>query len=894
MDDLLSEFLTETSESLSTLDVALVNLEQNPNDPQILGNIFRLVHTIKGTCGFLGLPRLEHVAHAGENVLGKFRDGELEVTPAAVTLILQSIDRIKLILGHLEQNECEPEGSDEDLIAQLNAMAEGRVAGSPPPPPPPPPPPMPTFESVAESARIAAAAPPPPPPPPEPEPEEEEPAPSASMPVPTAQPPAVTGQSAPVLAGGASGEAKESAVAAQTIRVNVELLENLMTLVSELVLTRNQLLQMVRGKDDSEFATPLQRLSHITTDLQEGVMKTRMQPIGNAWAKLPRIVRDLAVEMNKKIDLQMLGAETELDRQVLELIKDPLTHMVRNSADHGLEPTDERKRIGKPEVGKVVLNAYHEGGHIIIEISDDGRGLNLDRIKQKAIQNGIATESELETMTPQQIYQYIFKAGFSTAEKVTSVSGRGVGMDVVRTNIEKIGGTVELKSQPGKGSTFVIKIPLTLAIVSALIVECASERFAIPQISVLELVRVTGNSEHGIEMINNAPVLRLRDRLLPLVSLKKLLLLAEDTEERQETFIVVTQVGTYTFGIIVDRVFDTEEIVVKPVAPILRHISMFSGNTILGDGSVIMILDPNGIAGVTGESGLLGNAQAAEAQAVRESHADEKTSLLVFRAGGDDLKAVPLALVARLEEIELKDIEHSHGKPMVQYRGHLMPLIAIDGIMNLRDEGRQPVLVFSDQDHTMGLVVDEIVDIVEDRLRVELSAGSAGIIGTAVIAGKATSIIDAGYYLPQAFGDWFGRNDREFGNADFHPPRILLVDDSPFFRNLLTPLLSVAGYEVISVESADRALLLRERGDEFDAIISDIEMPGMSGFEFAQAVRSDIRWSQTPMVALSSHATEKDFERGRQVGFNDYIAKFDRDALLQTLASTIAASKGAA
>ena len=611
MDDLLSEFLTETSESISTLDVALVNLEQNPNDPQILGNIFRLVHTIKGTCGFLGLPRLEHVAHAGENVLGKFRDGELEVTPIAVTLILQSIDRIKLILGHLEQNECEPEGSDEDLIAQLNAMADGRAAGAPPPPP------MPVFESLSsipepQPEPVAAAAPPPP----EPEPEDEPEPVKASVPATTAASPAV-GQTTPVVSG-APVEAKESAVAAQTIRVNVELLENLMTLVSELVLTRNQLLQMVRGKDDSEFATPLQRLSHITTDLQEGVMKTRMQPIGNAWAKLPRIVRDLSVEMNKKIDLQMLGAETELDRQVLELIKDPLTHMVRNSADHGLEPTEERKRIGKPEVGKVVLNAFHEGGHIIIEISDDGRGLNLERIKQKAVQNGLASESELEALTPQQIYQFIFKAGFSTAEKVTSVSGRGVGMDVVRTNIEKIGGTVELKSYPGKGSSFVIKIPLTLAIVSALIVECASERFAIPQISVLELVRVTANSEHGIEMINNAPVLRLRDRLLPLVSLKRQLLLSEDTEERQETFIVVTQVGTYTFGIIVDRVFDTEEIVVKPVAPILRHIAMFSGNTILGDGSVIMILDPNGIAGATGESGLLGGAQATDAQAVRE------------------------------------------------------------------------------------------------------------------------------------------------------------------------------------------------------------------------------------------------------------------------------------
>jgi len=891
MDDLLSEFLTETSESLSTLDVELVKLEQNP-EPKILQNIFRLVHTIKGTCGFLGLPRLEHVAHAGENVLGRIRDGELEVTPAGITLILAAIDRIKLILSHLEQTEAEPEGSDVELIADLNALAEGRDSGKPPKVEPP----MPTFESKASvkpepvveapKPEPAAAAPPPPPahePEHEPEPEHK-----INVPAATAQPPAVREQIAP------AGEPKESAVAAQTIRVNVELLENLMTLVSELVLTRNQLLQMIRGRDDSEFTAPLQRLSHITTDLQEGVMKTRMQPIGNAWAKLPRIIRDLSVEMNKKIDLQMLGAETELDRQVLELIKDPLTHMVRNSADHGLEGPDERKRAGKPEIGKVVLNAYHEGGHIIIEISDDGRGLNLDRIRQKAIQSGLVSESELDIMTPQQIYQFIFKAGFSTAEKVTSVSGRGVGMDVVRTNIEKIGGTVELKSQPGRGSSFVIKIPLTLAIVSALIVECAEERFAIPQISVLELVRVTNNSEHGIEMINNAPVLRLRDRLLPLVSLKKLLKLNDDKDsERQETFIVVTQVGTYTFGIIVDRVFDTEEIVVKPVAPILRHISMFSGNTILGDGSVIMILDPNGIAGSTGESGLLGGTQAADTQVVRESHAESKTSLLVFRAGGTDLKAVPLALVARLEEVDVKDIEYSHGKPMVQYRGHLMPLISVDDSNQFREDGRQPVLVFSDREHTMGLVVDEIVDIVEDRLKVELTASNPGVIGTAVVVGRATTIIDAGYYLPRAFGDWFGANT-DYGSDDSFNPRILLVDDSPFFRNLLTPLLSVAGYEVVAVESADRALTLREQGNDFDLIISDIEMPGMNGFDFAAAVRADGRWQGIPLVALASHATDKDFERGRLVGFNDYVAKFDRDSLLTTIAQTLAAIKGAA
>jgi len=657
------------------------------------------------------------------------------------------------------------------------------------------------------------------------------------------------------------------------------------------VLTRNQLLQMVRGKDDSEFATPLQRLSHITTDLQEGVMKTRMQPIGNAWAKLPRIIRDLSVEMNKKIDLQMLGAETELDRQVLELIKDPLTHMVRNSADHGLEATEERRRIGKPEVGKIVLNAFHEGGHIIIEIADDGKGLNIARIREKAIQNALASEAELDQMTDQQIAQFIFRAGFSTAEKVTSVSGRGVGMDVVRTNIEKIGGTIELKTQQGKGTSFIIKIPLTLAIVSALIVECGGERFAIPQISVLELVRTTANSEHGIEVINNAPVLRLRDRLLPLVSLRTLLRLGVE-DGRTETFIVVTQVGTYTFGIIVDRVFDTEEIVVKPVAPILRHINMFSGNTILGDGSVIMILDPNGIAGSSGE--LAGGGQAAtESTATRDLHAEDRQSMLVFRAGGDDLKAVPLALVARLEEIEVAEIEHSHGKPVVQYRGKLMPLVMINNDYALRDEGRQPVLVFSDRERSMGLVVDEIVDIVEERLKVELSVDQPGLIGTAVIAGKATDMIDAGYYLTQAWGDWFGSPDQEYRKEAGTHKRILLVDDSPFFRNLLTPLLSVAGYEVVAVESPDRALSLREAGDDFDAIISDIEMPGMNGFEFAHAVRSEGRWSHIPLVALSSHATEKDFERGREVGFNDYVAKFDRDALLQTLVQTLA-TKGAA
>ena len=575
MDDLLREFLTEASEGLEVLDVELVKLEQTPNDPTLLSNIFRIVHTIKGTCGFLGLPRLEAVAHAGENVLGKYRDGEVEVTGDSVTLILEALDKIKAILGTLEETEAEPEGDDSDLIARLNAAADGSVgapaeteeATSEPAPADAEPAPA-DAEAVATADEAQPEAQPEAEPDAQPEIQPEvaaeaeapadeqpavpaeaveapaEPAPEpAPAPEPVVAPEPVAAKGTAVepakpaakdaKAGGGEDAPAESAIAAQSIRVHVDLLEDLMTMVSELVLTRNQLMQIMRGREDAELAAPLQRLNHVTSELQEGVMKTRMQPIGNAWAKLPRIVRDLSRELNKKIDLQMKGEDTELDRQILELIRDPLTHMVRNSADHGIEMPEDRVKAGKSESGRILLDAHHEGGHIIIRIVDDGKGLPLEKIKEKAIAGGAVTESQLATMTDQQVQQLIFNAGLSTAKEVTSVSGRGVGMDVVRTNIEKIGGTIELNSVEGQGSSFTIKIPLTLAIVNALIVEVGGERFAIPQISVTELVR-TGSetSERRLEDINGVPVLRLRDRLLPLVSLRKVMAPREEGDGR--------------------------------------------------------------------------------------------------------------------------------------------------------------------------------------------------------------------------------------------------------------------------------------------------------------------------------------------------------------------------
>jgi two-component system chemotaxis sensor kinase CheA len=820
-----------------------------------------------------------------------------------VSLILSSIDRIKEILAGLEATEAEPEGTDEDLIDPLVALS------------------MQPFDAAAASA-------------------EAEPAPVVAAPsvqpaapkltqgtlidqtlerplrpgevsldelerafretatevAPAAPAPAAVAEEAPKKAvkkpaiAADADMAEGDKVANQSIRVNVDTLEHLMTMVSELVLTRNQLLEISRRNEDTEFKVPLQRLSNVTAELQEGVMKTRMQPIGNAWQKLPRIVRDLSGELGKQIELEMHGADTELDRQVLDLIKDPLTHMVRNSADHGLETPAERQAAGKGEQGTIRLSAYHEGGHIIICIADNGRGLNTERIKAKAVQNGLVTEADLEKMSEAQIHKFIFAPGFSTAAAVTSVSGRGVGMDVVRTNIDQIGGTIDIKSVAGEGSSVTIKIPLTLAIVSALIVEAGGDRFAIPQLAVVELVRARANSEHRIERIKDTAVLRLRNKLLPLMHLKKLLKIDDGSSSDPENgFIVVTQVGSQTFGIVVDGVFHTEEIVVKPMSTKLRHIDMFSGNTILGDGAVIMIIDPNGIAKALGASGSAAQGIGDENAAAHVT-GEQLTSLLVFRAGSNQPKAVPLGLVTRLEEIATDKIELSNGRYMVQYREQLMPLVQMNGV-SVQTSGAQPILVFADDGRSMGLVVDEIIDIVEERLNIEVAGSQDGILGSAVIKGQATEVIDVGHFLPMAFADWFSRKEMR---PSMSAQSVLLVDDSAFFRNMLAPVLKAAGYKVRTAPNAQEGLAALRSGQSFDVVLTDIEMPDMNGFEFAEVIRSDNNFGQMPIIALSAMVSPAAIERGRQAGFHDYVAKFDRPGLIAALKEQTADVKHAA
>ncbi|HKH00350.1 MAG TPA: hybrid sensor histidine kinase/response regulator, partial [Bradyrhizobium sp.] len=835
MDDLLREFIIETNENLGRVDAELVQFEQEPNNARMLDDIFRLVHTIKGTCGFLNLPRLEALTHAAETLMSKFRAG-LPVSAAAVTLILSTLDRIKELLDELEKNRAEPSGNDDDLIGELRRFVEN-ASGKRAPPAGPPVTPAPPMSAAANGAR-------------EPRSEEIKP---------------------------------EDRLSNQSIRVQLGTLEHLMATVSELVLTRNQLLEIMRRIGDSEFNAPLQRLSSITAELQEGVMRTRMQPIGNAWQKLPRIVRDLAVDLGKDIALELSGGETELDRQVLELIKDPLLHMIRNSADHGIEAPQQRIARGKPAQATICLTAHHEGGHVIIGISDDGRGLNTDRIKSKALALGLAPPAQIEAMSDAQIHDFIFTPGFSTASEVTSISGRGVGMDVVRNNMDRIGGTIEVQSAAGEGTRFRIKIPLTLAIIPALIVEVAGERFAIPQRAIQELVHARADSEHRIERIKETALLRLRGRLLPLVSLHRWLSRNPDEAPAASApaapFIVVVQVGTAVFGLIVDAVLHSEEIVVKPMSAKLRHIATFSGTTILGDGAVIMIIDPNAIAR---ELGIVGNAQEYRAkpsddQSVRSN--EPLTSLLLFRAGSAGLKAVPLSLVTRLEEIDAGSIEFAGGRHVVQYCEQLMPLVPVSDEVRICTSGVQPVLVFSHSNGSIGLAVDEIVDVVEDKLQIEIVSERPGVLGSAIVRGETTEIIDVGHFLPLASNDWFRHKDAPRSAA----PTILFVDDSPFFRNLLTPVLQAAGYHVTVASGAPQALALIKAGPAFDLLVTDIHMPDMDGFQLAETVRADERTAKLPIIAVSAVSSPEAQERGRLAGFDSHVLKSDRQGLLAAL-----------
>ncbi|MFO1137198.1 MAG: chemotaxis protein CheW [Rhodoblastus sp.] len=862
MDDILRDFLVETAEHIDAAGEQLVRLERDPSDAEMISSIFRLVHTIKGTCGFLGLARLARVTHAAESLIGRLRDGA-PANPETVTLILSTIDRIKSILGDIEQGGEEPEGDDAELIAALAAHAALMTAGAPHPAPivadsdaarPP------TASEAATTVDATGAA---------------DSGPSPARPPSHAE---ATHEEAPTHTSEHTGADHVRPLRADTIRVAVDALESLMLLVSELVLTRNQLTEVTRSNTDEAVKGALQRLSAVATDLQDAVMRARMQPMSRIFGALPRLVRELAVELGKKIDLVVDGAETELDRQILEQIRDPLTHMIRNCADHGLEPPVDRVRSGKPETGIIRVSASHEAGQISIEVLDDGRGLDHEAIRRKAAALELASEQELAAMSPDEVARFIFVPGFSTARAVTSVSGRGVGLDVVRENIQTIGGVVSVASRPGAGTRFVIRIPLTLAIAPALIVAAGGQRFALPQAGVVEAVSVGPESEHKIEVVQGAPMLRLRNEVVPIADLHDLLgVQPMESGADDERLVVVMRVAAATFGLIVQAVEDVQEIVVKPLGSPLAHLKVYSGQTILGDGSVVLILDSGGIAETLGleRAASYREARADVAIAPRQS----RTRVVLLRAGQGARKALPLSLITRIESVDTAAVEQTGAGYVLRHRGQLMPLLpAADGVAPTH--ANQPVLVIGYGGETMGLLVDEIIDIVEDPLEIQIAQGAPGVIGTAEFGGVVAELLDLTHFIR------IGRpNSASRGvNRKF---KILLVDDRQFFRDMLTPVLSAAGYHVTTLASAPEALALIDKGMHFDAVVTDIDMPEVDGYRFARDLRAMASCARVPIVALVAQANEKTTMAATAAGIDAIAGKFDRRALLDTLAGAL-------
>ena len=720
--DPVQEFLIESYENLDMLDRALVDLEQDPTNTDTLASIFRTIHTIKGTCGFLAFNRLEKLSHTGENLLSKMRDGQLRLNAEITTALLAMVDAIRQMLARIEATGTEGEQEYPEVVAELKRLHDGAPAVAAPAPSPAP-------------AVVPVAVP----------------LPAAAAPLAVVAPPAPV-VPAPAGAADPSDDRRtgdDRRAADSSLRVDVTLLDKLMNLVGELVLARNQILQFTATQNDSSFNGATQRLNLVTSELQEGVMKTRMQPIGNIWSKFPRIVRDLSVQCGKQVRIEMEGKDTELDKTIVEAIKDPLTHVVRNAVDHGIESPEARTAKGKAAEGVLRLHAYHEGGQINIEITDDGAGIDPARIRAKAVQRGLVSAEIAGRMSDHEVVRMVFLPGFSTAEQISNISGRGVGMDVVKTNIEKIGGQVDIQSRIGEGTTLKVKIPLTLAIIPALMVAGSdSERFAIPQVSLLELVRLEGDqARRGVERIHGARFYRLRGNLLPLVDLDDVFGMPRGSADAEVVNIVVLKADDRQFGLVVSAIHDTEEIVVKPLGALLKGVDVFAGATILGDGHVALILDVLGIATHASIVSEVRDRHVTDSDAAAGPAAgDEAQTMLVCRVGESQRAAIPLRLVARLEEFPATAIEYAGGQPVVQYRGHIMPLVDLGGLFQgagaLGNGDTYQVVVHGDGARAVGLAVAEILDIVTEPVVLQRQSARHGVSGAAVLQQRVTDVVD--------------------------------------------------------------------------------------------------------------------------------------------------------
>lgn len=888
---ILKEFLLESFENLSNISEQLTQYENERNNTDLLNSIYRKVHTLKGSANFLNFKKLQEITHHAENVLDGLRDESFDLNSEIVDVLLNTFDSCQLILQNIEMNETEGDVDVSSLLSELAGiqpgldendalelpnieipLSSGVILSNDS---------LKGFEMKKESKDI-----------------------TADNNIPSDEP----GLRIVVPDEANSKDSVNSEqgiykLADSVVRVNVQLLDKIMNVVGELVLNRNQILQYAGNYENSELNRLAQQLNGITTELQTDIMTTRMQPVESVFSKFERVIRDLSRAQNKKIKLTISGKETELDKTLLDAIRDPLTHLIRNAADHGIEAPSSRSLSGKKEEGNIQIRAYHEGGQVTIEVQDDGQGLDPEKIAKKAVDKGLVKSEDLEKMSKKQIQSLVLKPGFSTADKVTNISGRGVGMDVVKSNIEKIGGSVDITSEPGEGSTFKLKIPLTLAIVPALVVEANKETFAIPQGNLVELVRVEGGQINKmIERIHENEFFRLRGNLIPVFRLGKELELEETPESTlgqkvdDSLNITVLNAEGLTYGLIVDQVLDTQEIVVKPLSKNLKALEVFAGATLMGDGRVALIIDTLGFYGRATKgivSKIAKNKTSTEVECGADSYSESKEILLTECGDGHDY-GIPLVLVSRLEEISCSEVEWSGSRPLVRYRKQAMPLINLEENLDLDGESLLSRLKTGDFKESekfdcvvvkvggqhFGLVVKEIKDIAitDSDISTDVIA-HAGMMGTVFIGDRTITIVDVHTVLSSA-----GMTSQTSSITSKKRGRILLVEDSPLYQRVQSEFFIEQGFEVV-IEENGRAGLERLQAEDFDLVVTDIEMPEMNGWEFAAAVRQlkNEKLRSKPIVAVSTRVSESDMARGVESGFTKHLEKFDREEVLEAI-----------
>lgn len=901
--ELVAEFVTESTESLADIENQLLAIEAAGADIDLdlVNTVFRGIHSIKGVAGFLGLTAINGLAHSLEDVLNRIRNQELVPNSEIVDVLLKAADELSEMVAHPDDS------NNVDIsvhVEALKAILDGSSA------------PAPASESGSEDSRkeseimeladstLETVE--------EQVTEQDTPAPAAPVSPPetngsvkSAQPPASPSKN------GSRTESKRSASPSveTSIRVPVSTLDHLMNLAGELVLNRNRLVQYAGNNRDSDLASLSSDIDHNTCELQEAIMQTRMQPIATSFNRFPRIVRDLSSKLGKECNLVVEGKDVEVDKSIIEAIGDPLTHLIRNSVDHGIESPAERQAADKPAAGRIRLSAYHLAGQVCIDIEDDGGGIDAERLKEKAVSKGVISERQASEMGVREALRLIFHPGFSTADKLTDVSGRGVGMDVVRTNIERIGGTVDVESEIGKGTTIHIVLPLTLAIIRSLIIGSQCRRFAIPQVNVAELVRIS-EKERGtrIRRINDAVVLRLRDDLIPLVELKEILGIKsgcdvrpidEPNDEPNDDAsddpssvefgaknVVVLETGRSRYGIIVDQLFDSEEIVVKPLGVHLKKCPSFAGATILGDGRVALILDVTGIADKAKIASVDESTVSDDLQS--ESGDEDLLRLLLFRNAPDEQFAIPMALVARIERVASSDIEHLSGRQVTQYRGGTLPLLSIEKTITASprpDSEFVSVVILTSGDREYGVIAPSIEDICQVPVTIDVeSLHEPGVIGSQVIEGVTTRILDVAQIYHTNYPEAGVAPVTNKTPEPVGPSTILIAEDSKFFRRQVVSFLADAEYKVLEAEDGVEAWdLLRKERENIDLLVTDIEMPNMNGFELCEKVRAEQGFRDLPIVALTSLASDEDIQRGKQCGVNEYQVKMDRDKLLNSI-----------